>query len=335
MSELRQNIATREWVIIASERAKRPEEFVQPAKERVEDRPAWAAHCPFCPGNEELDLERLRLPDAGDWTVRVVRNRYPALREEGDRERHFDGINCAISGVGHHEVIVESRLHNTCPALETLHEVTQTLLALQLRGLALREDRRVEQVVYFKNHGPTAGASLLHPHAQLLGLPVVPSSIRARIEEARRYFDDQGVCVYCRMREQEQRQQVRMVVESACFSAFVPYAAFSPFHLWIIPHRHSASFLAATAEELRDLALVLRELLSKIYIGLNDPDYNYTIRSSPEHAPATNSMHWYLAIIPRVNRVACFEMGSGMFINTALPEQSAAFLRAVASPSEF
>ena len=242
MSELRQNMATREWVIIATERAKRPEEFVQPAKERVEDRPAWAERCPFCPGNEELDLERLRLPAAGDWTVRVVRNRYPALRDQGERERHFDGINCAITGVGHHEVIVETRLHNTCPATETLHEVEQTLLALQLRGLALCGDRRVEQVVYFKNHGSAAGASLLHPHAQLLGLPVVPSTIRARIEEARRYFDDQGVCVYCRMREDEQRQQVRMVVESACFSAFVPYAAFSPFHIWVIPRRHSASW---------------------------------------------------------------------------------------------
>jgi UDPglucose--hexose-1-phosphate uridylyltransferase len=329
MSELRQNIATREWVIIASERAKRPEEFVQPTKERVEDRPAWAERCPFCPGNEELDLERLRIPAEGDWIVRVVGNRYPALREEGERERRFDGINCAINGVGYHEVVVEARQHNTCPALETAHEIELTLLALRLRGLALREDRRVEQVVYFKNHGATAGASLLHPHTQLLGLPVVPSPIRSRIEEARRYFDDQGVCVYCRMREDEQRQQVRIVAESEWFSAFVPYAALSPFHMWIIPRRHAASFLDATLEELRDLAQVLREVLRKIYFGLNDPDYNYTIRSIPEHEPASESMHWYLAIVPRVTRVAGFEMGSGMFINTALPEESAAFLRSV------
>lgn len=329
MPELRQNIATREWVIIASERAKRPEEFVQPAKERVEDRPAWAERCPFCPGNEELDLERLRLPASGDWNVRVVRNRYPALNEEGQRQRHFDGINYKIAGVGHHEVIVEARLHNTCPALETLQEVEQTLQALQLRGLALREDRRIEHLVYFKNHGASAGASLLHPHTQLLALPVVPSPIRSRLEEAQRYFDDQGICVYCRMREDEQRQQVRMVVESEWFSAFVPYAAFSPFHMWIIPHRHAASFLATTPEELRDLAQVLREVLRKIYFGLNDPDYNYTIRSAPEHEMSTDSMHWYLAIVPRVTRVAGFEMGSGMFINTALPEESAAFLRSV------
>ena len=114
----------------------------------------------------------------------------------------------------------------------------------------------------------------------------------------------------------------------------MPYAAFSPFHIWIIPRRHAASFLEATPEELRDLALVLREVLRKIYFGLNDPDYNYTIRSIPEHEPASESMHWYVAIVPRVTRVAGFEMGSGMFINTALPEESAAFLRSVDPPSE-
>jgi len=200
MPELRQNLATREWVIIATERAKRPEEFVQPQKDRVEDRPAFAERCPFCPGNEELDLERLRIPAEGDWLLRVVRNRYPALQEEGERARRFEDSNCSISGVGHHEVVVESRLHNTCPALETEAEVERTLQAFQLRGLALRTDTRVEQVVYFKNHGSTAGASLLHPHTQLLGLPVVPYTVRTRMEEARRYFDDQGVCVFCRMR---------------------------------------------------------------------------------------------------------------------------------------
>ncbi len=120
MTELRQNLATREWAIIATERARRPEQFVQPPKERVEDRPAWVEGCPFCPGNEELDLERMRLPDDGDWQARVVGNRYPALQQEGDRTRRFEGFNCAISGVGYHEVVIESRLHNTCPALESV-----------------------------------------------------------------------------------------------------------------------------------------------------------------------------------------------------------------------
>jgi UDPglucose--hexose-1-phosphate uridylyltransferase len=329
MPELRQNLVTKEWVIIATERAKRPEEFVQASKDRVEDRPAFAEHCPFCPGNEELDLERLRIPSEGDWQLRVVRNRYPALQEQGERVRHITGRNSSISGVGYHEVVVESRLHNTCPALESVDEVERTLRAFQLRGIALHEDSRVEHVVYFKNHGPTAGTSLLHPHTQLLGLPVVPYTVRTRIEEARRYFDDHGVCVYCRMREEEEHDESRLVVKSTWFTAVIPYAAFSPFHIWILPRRHTASFLDISPEELRDLSQVLREVLRKLYFGLNDPDYNYLVRSAPEHERLSDYLHWYIAIVPRVTRMAGFELGSGMFINPALPEESAAFLRSV------
>jgi UDPglucose--hexose-1-phosphate uridylyltransferase len=332
MPEIRQNIATREWVIIATERARRPEEFVQEPKERAEDRPAFVATCPFCPGNEELDLERLRIPAQGDWLVRVVGNKYPALQEMGERVRRFDGLNCAISGVGYHEVVVESRRHNTSPATEEPAEVEGTLQAFQLRGRAMRADPRIEQIVYFKNHGATAGASLLHPHTQLLALPVVPYNVRARTEEARRYFDDQGVCVICRMREEEEHAQARVVLESPWFTAFVPYAAFSPFHLWIVPRRHAASFLDATPAEVHDLSVMLRELLRKIYFGLNDPDYNYVIRSAPEQECDSEYLHWYVAIVPRVTRPAGFELGSGMFINPALPEESARFLRTLAVP---
>jgi len=330
MPELRQNMATKEWVIIATERAKRPEQFIQANKERVEERPAYAANCPFCPGNEELDLERLRLPEQGDWIVRVVQNRYPALRESGDRVRHFEGLNPSIAGVGYHEVVVESRLHNTSPATEEVEEIERTLWAFQMRGRAMRADQRIEQIVYFKNHGLSAGASLVHPHAQMLGLPVVPSSIRARIEEAQRHFDDQGECVICRMRQEEEREQLRVVVDSPFFTAFIPFAAFSPFHIWIIPRHHHASFLDAAPEELGDLALLLRAILYKIYVGLNDPDYNYIIRSAPGRESNSECLHWYIALVPRVTRTAGFEMGTGMFINTALPEESARFLRAIA-----
>ncbi len=329
MPELRQNLATKEWVIIATERAKRPEEFVQADKERVEDRPVRAATCPFCPGNEELDLERLRLPVEGQWVVRVVRNRYPALQEIGEQAQHFDGLNRSIAGVGYHEVVVESRLHNTSPATETIEEVAQTLHAFQLRGQSFRSDPRIEHMIFFKNHGVAAGASLVHPHAQLLGMPVVPSSVRTRIAKARLYFEEHGECVICRMRQEEERAEARLLASSAFFTAFVPYAAFSPFHLWIVPRRHCASFLDATPEELLDLAGMLRELLLKIYIGLNDPDYNYVVRSAPDREGGSEFLHWYIAVVPRVTRSAGFEMGTGMFINTALPEESAHFLRSL------
>ncbi|MFO7169345.1 MAG: DUF4931 domain-containing protein [Chloroflexota bacterium] len=327
MPELRQNLATREWVIIATERAKRPEQFAQPRHERVEDLPPHDEHCPFCPGNEELDLERLRIPVTGDWLLRVVGNRYPALRENGKVERQLDGVQRWLPGVGYHEVVVESRLHNTCPAIEDVDEVERTLLAFQLRGRVYSTDERVEQIVYFKNHGPTAGTSLLHPHAQIIALPVVPYSIRARAAEARRYFDDHGECVICRMRRDESEAQVRIVAETPHFSAFIPFAAFSPFHMWIVPHRHAASFLDATTDEVRDLARLLRDILRRIYYALNDPDYNYVIRTAPQCEHTARHLHWYVAIVPRVTQAAGFELGSGMFINTALPEESARFLR--------
>ncbi|HEU5016262.1 MAG TPA: galactose-1-phosphate uridylyltransferase [Roseiflexaceae bacterium] len=332
MPELRQNMATKEWIIIATERAKRPEQFVQPGHAHVADLPAYAPDCPFCPGNEELDLERLRVPDQGDWLLRVVQNRYPALQAGGERVRQFDGVHRSISGVGYHEIVVESRLHNTSPALESVEDVERTLTAFQRRGMAVRNDPPVEQIVFFKNHGLSAGASLLHPHAQLLTLPVVPYDIRTRVQEARRYFDDNGACVMCDVRKEEEHEHVRIVLESEWFTAFIPFAAYSPFHLWIVPRCHRPSFIDASPDEVHDLSYVLREILRKVYFGLNDPDYNYIIRCAPEHERRSEFLHWYVTLIPRVTRTAGFELGSGMFINTALPEESARFLRSVALP---
>jgi UDPglucose--hexose-1-phosphate uridylyltransferase len=160
-------------------------------------------------------------------------------------------------------------------------------------------------------------------------MPVVPSSVRTRIATARLYFVEHGECVICRMRQEEERAQSRLLASSPFFHAFIPYAAFSPFHFWIVPRRHCASFLDATPEELLDLAGILRELLLKIYIGLNDPDYNYVIRSAPDGEGGADFLHWYIAVVPRVTRSAGFEMGTGMFINTAMPEESAHFLRSL------
>jgi UDPglucose--hexose-1-phosphate uridylyltransferase len=329
MPELRQNVATKEWVIIASERARRPEEFVQPARPLTEHRPPWEATCPFCPGNEELDLEVMRIPEQGPWQVRVVQNKYPALQREGERTRVFEGVRRCISGVGYHEVLVESPLHNTCPALETGVEVSLMLQAFKIRGREIAQDTRIQQILCFKNHGEQAGTSLVHPHTQLIALPIVPHSIRTRIEEARRYFDDTGRCAFCHMLADELKQVTRVVIESRFFVAFIPYAALSPFHIWILPRRHDSSFLNATSQELADLGEVLRRVLRKLYVGLRDPDYNYVIRSAPLHDPGIEYLHWYLTVIPRVTRSAGFELGSGMYINVALPGTSAAFLRAI------
>jgi UDPglucose--hexose-1-phosphate uridylyltransferase len=329
MPELRQNIATKEWVAIATERATRPEDFVQPPRPTTEDRPEWEEGCPFCPGNEELDLEVMRIPERDPWQLRVVSNKYPALQLEGERMRTFEGVHRQISGVGYHEVLVESPLHNTCPALESAIEVSLMLEAFKIRGREIAQDQRIEQIIYFKNHGDRAGTSLVHPHTQLIGLPIVPYSIRARAEEARRYFDDTGRCVLCHMLSDELKDDQRVVAKSKFFVAFIPYAALSPFHIWILPRRHESNYLNATAHELADLGGLMRRVLRKLYVGLRDPDHNYVIRSAPLHDLGPEYLHWYVTIVPRVTRSAGFELGSGMFINVALPETSAAFLRKV------
>ncbi len=329
MSELRQNAATKEWVVIASERAKRPDEYSEKKSTLTEDHPAWVADCPFCPGNEEPDLEISREPASGPWQLRVIKNKFPALRVSDELVRNPAGTRRSISGFGYHEVVVESSVHNTCPALESPEEVTRVLSAFRRRGRKMAADERVEHVIYFKNHGERAGTSLEHPHAQIVGVPVVPYEIRARTEEARRHFDDDGTCVFCDILEDELRDKSRLIVQSERFVAFVPYAAPTPFHTWILPRRHSPDFLMVSDADLEDLGHVLHTVLRKLYVGLHDPDYNYIIRSAAMQDREQDYLHWYMSIIPRVARSAGFELGSGMFINTARPEDSAEFLRNV------
>ena len=333
MPELRQNLATKEWVIIATERAKRPDNFIEvdtlPA---IETEPTHDPACPFCPGNEEPEYEIERRPDDGDWQIRVVRNKYPALAQNGEPARTLDGVHRYITGVGHHEVVVDHPQHNTTWALMTPAEIEQVLATYHRRGWTILENPQMEQIIYFKNHGPHSGASLKHPLSQLIALPVVPNYIRHRIEEARRYSDDHGECVYCAMAHDELNRGERIICANDHFVAFVLYAALSPFHLWIMPREHSVSFLYSQPNQIEALAEILRNVLRRLYYGLNDPSFNLIIHSAPLKEISNNYLHWYISIIPRVSRSAGFELGSGMFINPALPEDSAEFLRNVKMP---
>lgn len=329
-SELRQNLATKEWVVIARERTKRPDEYVT-AQEPVipPTQPAHDPTCPFCAGNEEQDLEIARQPAAGPWQIRVVHNKYPALSTNDKLLRTFNGVHRLISGVGYHEVVVDHPVHNTTLALMEPDDIRVLLDIFYERGWSIRSDSRIEQIIYFKNHGERAGASLKHPHSQIIGLPVVPTDIRHRIEEARRYFDDNGDCVFCAMMKDEIDKGERLVVESEHFVAFVLYASPSPFHIWILPRQHSVSFLYLQAEQMTDLAQILRDVMRRLFIGLQDPAYNLIIRSAPVKEISNDYLHWYVTIVSRVSRTAGFELGSGMFINPSLPEECAEFLRKV------
>ena len=335
MSELRQNLITRDWVIIATERAKRPDEFANTKKLMVAV-PPYRADCPFCVGNEEDGtLETYRLSDEGTgWKVRAMTNKYPALSPTAERLRISSGIYRTMSGIGVHEVIIEHPRHDLTTALLTVEEVANILLVYRQRYLEIRKYPYIETIVIFKNHGPTAGTSIEHPHSQIAATPVVPNQFRSRIDEAIRYFDDTGECLFCRTLEDELAARERVIFESKDFVAFIPFAALSPFHIWIFPRRHSSSFDDITDAEIIGLADTLKTVLAQLYYGLNDPDYNYSIRSVPTAEQGTKYFHWYIAIIPRVTKQAGFELGSGMFINTALPEESAEFLRSIEIPGD-
>lgn len=334
MPELRQDPTTKEWIIIATERAKRPHDFRR--FKRREPRPPFEEGCPFCPGREQqTPSEVLAYREAGGvdspgWTVRVIPNKFPALVPRGSLERRVrDGLFWAMDGVGYHEVIIETPVHNRFIPLMEEWEVERVIHAYRERYLALREDRRVKLILIFKNHGEAAGTSLAHPHSQVVATPVVPASIRRRYDEAVRYYDVTGRCLYCEIVEEERKAGERVILETEDFLVFHPFASQSPFETWIAPKRHRSSFGQITLEECRGLAAVLRSTLAKLAKALNDPDYNYAIHTAPIGDEDEEYYLWHIQILPRLTTVAGFEIGSGMRINVAQPEDTARFLREV------
>ncbi|MFC1559651.1 galactose-1-phosphate uridylyltransferase [Candidatus Margulisiibacteriota bacterium] len=333
MPELRQNPATKEWVIIATERATRPEEF-RALKEIVETEDD-IKKCPFCPGNESMtpgEIFSFRTygtkPDTAGWWVRITPNKFPALVPEGDIHRiKIDEFFRHMDGVGEHEIIIETPDHTKTLATMDQKQIEEIFFAYRERYRKLAEDKRFELIILFKNHKREAGTSLIHPHSQMVATPVTPMHIRHRIEEAMRYFDDNGECVYCMMIKKELQANERLVHETDNFIAFIPFAATSPFETWVLPKKHSSSFEEITAVMTKELGYVMRKTLSKMHNGLKDPAYNFVVMSSPCHERNVEYYHWHIQIVPRVARVAGFEMGSGIYINTVIPENAAKFLR--------
>ena len=330
MPELRQNFFTKEWVIIATERAKRPEELV--THRPVQAAPTFLETCPFCPGNEgQSPVEMVRYPanTSEAWTVRVIPNKFAALSSAAQPTRSLQHLRRRIEGFGFHEVIIESPGHSDAMALLPDEHVANILRVYKQRYNMLSLDRRINHVTIFKNHGADAGASQPHPHSQIIALPVIPSQVRHRLQEALRHYDDVGECIFCHTVEKELEDQTRIVLKTEHFVAMEVFASATPFATHIFPLRHMASFGDISAGEITDLAHVLRSLLAKIYVGLGNPDLNFTVRSGPADYASARHFHWYVSVIPRLTRVAGFELGSGMFINTVLPEAAAEFLRKV------
>lgn len=332
MSEFRQNPLTGQWVIIAGERGSRPSQQARTNTRR--NAPSYEENCPFCPGNEsETPPTFFEMRDATggeQWQVRGFANKFPALATDDLATPDVSSpLFLALPGRGEHQVIVETPLHNRLPAARTEREMVRLMDAYQQRYLSLMELPWIEYVLIFKNHGREAGTSQDHPHSQIIASPIMPDSVQRRGEASSEHYKRTRMCLMCRIVAEESRMGSRVVFQDQQFIAFHPFAASRPAETWVVPVMHQPSYAQANGEVLTGLGSILLRTLQQLNAGFNDPDFNYVLHSSPKSAgnQPPEHWHWYLQIIPRMTTAAGFELGSGIFINTMPPEQTAAIMR--------
>lgn len=331
MPELRKDPVVGRWVIISTERSRRPTNFSPATPQRA------AGFCPFCPGHEDKtppEVYAVRTngegTNGGGWTVRVVPNKFPALQIEGSLDRRGEGLYDKMNGVGAHEVVIESPVHDQDMADLPVEHIELVLQAYRARVLDLHRDRRLRYVLIFKNHGDQAGATMEHTHTQLIATPIIPKIIQEELEGARRYYELKERCVFCDMVQQETAQESgrRLVSMNDRFLAMAPFAPRFPFETWILPRRHDGSFeVLQEPEEVRDLAWMLKDTLGRLNRALNRPPFNFVLHTSPVTDQELEYYHWHIEILPKLTRVAGFEIGSGFYINPTPPEDAAQYLR--------
>jgi UDPglucose--hexose-1-phosphate uridylyltransferase len=329
MPELRKDPIVGRWVIIAHERAKRPHDFKGEAQTTTE-----VGLCPFCEGQEDNTppeiiayRERGTRPNGPGWRIRVVPNKFPALKVEGNLHKRGDGIYDYMAGVGAHEVIIESPRHHVSMASLSEDNIREVLWVYRDRLVDLKKDSRLVHGMLFKNVGAAGGASLEHTHSQLIVTPIVPISVWEEMTGALEFFNYRGRCIYCDMVQQELATEKRIVLDTPHFTAVCPYASRFPFETWIIPKAHSSHFENIPKPAVDDLGSVMRQVLNKLEVALDSPAYNYIIHTAPFDHQELPHYHWHIEIIPRLTKVAGFEWGSGFYINPVPPEDAAEFLR--------
>lgn len=332
MPQLRKDPVVGRWVIIATERSRRPTNFAPTTV------PYRSDFCPFCPGHEDKTPPDVYSVPAGEghgpaWAVRVIPNKFPALQIEGDLERRGEGLYDLMNGVGAHEVVIESPSHtHDLPDLPAEH-VAKVLGAFRERLIDLHRDQRLRYVLIFRNFGERAGATLEHPHSQLIAMPIIPKNIDEELTGARRYFELKERCVFCDIVQQElaAKEASRVVCMSERFLAIEPFAPRFPFETWVLPRRHAAAFQSIDdPSAMLELAGVLKDALQRLNLALDRPPYNIVLHTSPVRDGVADYYHWHLEITPKLTRVAGFEIGSGFYINPTPPEDAARYLREVA-----
>ena len=329
MPELLKDPITGRWVIISTERRKRPSDF------RLERSSLLGAECcPFCAGHEDLTppevlayRRNVAAPNTPGWDLRVVPNKFPALHVEGTLDRQGDGLFDRMNGIGAHEVIIETPDHAKTLATMSGPEIERVLWAFRDRVLDLKQDRRFRYILLFKNHGAAAGATLAHTHSQLIALPIVPSFVREEVDGARRHFQSKERCVFCDIIHQELAVGRRVIQESADIVAVSPYAPRFPFETWLLPRRHVARFEEASRQDYEALGRLIKSVLMRMDRTLESPAYNLIVHSSPFFEDTGDFYHWHVELMPKLTRTAGFEWGTGFYINPTSPEEAADVLR--------
>jgi UDPglucose--hexose-1-phosphate uridylyltransferase len=328
MSELRKDPLCERWVIISTERGRRPTDF------KIEKAKRKRGFCPFDPGNENYvppEIYAVRkvesVPNDSNWELRVVPNKFPALGIEGGLGKRGIGMYDMMNGIGAHEVIIETPNHDETIDIMPFYRVKNIVTAYKERIADLHKDKRMKYVLVFKNFGVLAGASLEHSHSQLISLPILPKRVSENIKGAEMYYDYRGRCAICDMLQQELYSQERIVEENDSFVSLCPFASRFPFEMQIIPRGHQTHYEQQNEKTYNDFASILKSAIKKLAKALDNPPYNFVLQNAPFTKKCDDYYHWFLEIMPRLTRIAGFEWGSGFYINPTPPEEATKFLK--------
>lgn len=342
LGQLRQDPITEKWVAIATERSKRPDEGHTFKKEFPTLKPRYKDDCPFCNLAEHpQEPDVLRLPDDPlHFQVHVFANKYPAFKPSKEFRAWNEGPYRALDSVGYHE-LVATRYHNQDTAVADKKLIALELEAIILRYRQLQGEIGVNYIQVIKNHGKEAGASIEHPHHQMFSIPVLPADIAELLHGTERFAKKHNEKAFTVILDYERNEQKRIVFENEYFTAFCPFASRVPYETWIMPRKSNPFFETIGPEEREALAESLQQVLGRLYTGLNDPAYNYYIHSAPCDESGFvcdkslfGHFRWHISILPRITTWAGFELGTGIEINTVLPEDAAAFLREQTLPTQ-
>lgn len=337
ISELRQDLVSGTWAVIATGRARRPEDYKKQKREKFD---APTANCPFCYPEKTGQYEDVliyykkttgkskKAKTKREWSLRVFPNKYPAFMPLEDLNKREEGPFHLMDGAGFHEVIV-TRDHRRQIAQFSTEEINQVIDAYQSRYLALMNQKFIDYISIFHNHGREAGASIAHPHSQLIALPVVDPDVQRSLEGSENYFRANKRCVHCTMIEWEMESKERVIFENDNFVVVCPFVSRTAFETRIYPKDHQSYFERITEKEKLDLTQAFQVALNKIYKGLDDPSYNFFLHTAPCDGKIYDHYHWHFEIFPKTSIWAGFELGTGIEISTIEPEQAAEFLRKI------